>query len=591
MSNNTANNLLSVKNLVTAFSAGEGRINAVNNISFNIKKGQVVAIVGESGSGKSVTGLSIMRLVEHGGGTIEDGQILFGSDNVFFDLTRFTEDQMRTIRGKGISMIFQDPMTTLNPALTCGHQIKEMVKLHLHMNEKQATEHVLDLLNQVEIEEPEQALKKYPHEFSGGQLQRILIAMAISCNPQLIIADEPTTALDASVRAKILNILKDVQRKRNLAVLFITHDLDSVMHFADKILVMYAGKIVERGFLREVVQKPKHPYTKGLLACKPPTSGRYYFLPTINDFMRISNDGKDLDTSVNLEDVFNDLRISESSRNMQLKKIYHGEPILTVTNLYKTYSKYAGLFRQAKEFHAVRNVSFNLFKGETLGLVGSSGCGKSTLARCLVNLVHNDGGKIQLYNPEVFDLEEIGDLREIGHDIQYIFQDPYSSLSPRMTIGEALMEPLKYHRRLKTKQQKLDRVNELLIQVGLKPYHFDRYPHEFSGGQRQRICIARALLLEPRIIICDEAVSALDVSVQAQVLNLLNELKYEYGLSYIFISHDLNVVRYMSDRILVMEEGRIIEEGESDNLFKYPHKPYTQELVAAAFELSSALPE
>jgi peptide/nickel transport system ATP-binding protein len=586
-----ANKLLQVKNLVTSFEAGEGQLNAVNNISFDMYRGQVVALVGESGSGKSMTSLSIMRLVEHRGGSIDSGEILFLSDGISFDLTNFDEHQMRTIRGRSISMIFQDPMTSLNPALHCGYQIKEIVKLHLKYNEKKAHAHVLELLDQVGITEPVLAMKKYPHEFSGGQLQRILIAMSISCNPQLVIADEPTTALDAVVRSKILEVLKQVQKKRNLAILFITHDLDSVQHFADEILVMYAGKIVERGLVKNIFHEPEHPYTKGLLACRPPRTGRYYFLPTISDFMRISNDGKDLESSVNLSDVFKDLRISDSSRNMQLKKIYSSNPLLTTTNIYKTYNKSRGVFKTRGEFHAVHNVSFNLFKGETLGLVGASGCGKSTLARCLVNLEQKDGGKVMMMDQETFELEELGSLNEIGHDIQYIFQDPYSSLSPRMTIGEALLEALNAHPTIKTKQEKQNRINELLIQVGLKPYHFHRYPHEFSGGQRQRICIARALLLEPRVIICDEAVSALDVSVQAQVLNLLNELKYEYGLSYIFISHDLNVVRYMSDRILVMENGRIIEEGESDQLLKYPQKEYTKELVLATQDLKLVLSE
>jgi peptide/nickel transport system ATP-binding protein len=583
--------ILEIKNLVTGFKSGNGQLNAVNNISFKINRGEVVALVGESGSGKTVTGLSIMRLVEGGGGHIENGEILFKSDGVNFDLTNFTENQMRTIRGRGISMIFQDPMTTLNPAIRCGDQIIEIVKHHLKYSEAEAHAYVTDLLQQVEIPNPKEAMKKYPHEFSGGQLQRVLIAMSISCKPQLVIADEPTTALDVIVRNKILRILKQVQQKQNLSILFITHDLESVQQFANRVLVMYAGKIVERGTVQQIFTNPKHPYAKGLLACRPPKTGRYYFLPTVNDFMRISADGKDLDETADLAHVFKDLRISESSRNIQLNNIYNSEPILKVENLSKTYLLKQGFFSKPKRLQVLNDISFSLFEGETIGLVGASGSGKSTLARCLVNLDSSDSGKVLIQDARTKLMKQRGALQEIGQDIQYIFQDPYSSLNPRMTIGEALMEPLENHSTIKTKADKLDRINELLIQVGLKPYHFNRFPHEFSGGQRQRICIARALLLEPRVIICDEAVSALDVSVQAQVLNLLNELKYEYGLSYIFISHDLNVVRYMSDRIMVLENGKILEEAESDRLITDPQQAYTKALVSATRNRIVALSE
>lgn len=586
------NRILEIKNLVTGFKTGNGQLNAVNNISFNINRGEVVALVGESGSGKTVTGLSIMRLVEGGGGHIDSGEILFKSDGVSFDLTKFSENQMRTIRGRGISMIFQDPMTTLNPVIKCGEQIKEVVKRHLKYSESEAHAHVLDLLEQVEIPNPKEAMKKYPHEFSGGQLQRVLIAMSIACKPQLVIADEPTTALDIIVRSKILNILKQIQQKQNLSILFITHDLESVQQFADRILVMYAGKIVENGPIKDIFKNPQHPYTKGLLACRPPKTGRYYFLPTVRDFMRISADGKDLDKTVDLADVFKDLRISESSRNVQLTKIYNSEAILKVEKLSKSYRMPRGFFTKSKRLQVLNQVSLSLFEGETLGLVGASGSGKSTLARCLVSLESPDSGEVFIQDKHTKQMKHRGKLQEIGQDIQYIFQDPYSSLNPRMTIGEALMEALENHSTIKSKSDKLERINELLIQVGLKPYHFNRFPHEFSGGQRQRICIARALLLEPKVIICDEAVSALDVSVQAQVLNLLNELKYEYGLSYIFISHDLNVVRYMSDRIIILENGEILEEGESDRMMDFPQMPYTKALVSATRgKIASSLSE
>ena len=577
MSKQQPNNLLEVKNLVTSFAAGKGQVNSVSNISFKVDEGEFVALVGESGSGKSVTGLSIMRLVEHNGGFIESGQILFKSDGVNFDMVNFTEDQMRTLRGHSISMIFQDPMSTLNPVLTCREQISEMVAKHLHYKSDKLEKYVIDLLDQVGIVNPEFAMGKFPHEFSGGQLQRILIAMSISCNPKLLIADEPTTALDAAVRVKILQILREVQKKRNLSIILITHDLDSVQHFADRILVMYAGKIVERGSVKAILDSPQHPYTKGLLACRPPATHRYYFLPTLSDFMRISADGQNLET-IDLPQVFEDLRVKDNLRQKRLNEIYKHEPILSVQGLSKVYNSARSTFTN-NYFEAVKDVSFNLYSGEILGLVGSSGCGKSTLARCLVQLALKTEGKIEVRNMRTKEMEAAKSLHKIGTDIQYIFQNPYSSLSPRMTIGEALLEPLSMNPKYKTKKEKLERVNETLYQVGLKSYHFDRYPHEFSGGQRQRIAIARALLPEPRILICDEAVSALDVSVQAQVLNLLNELKYELDLSLIFISHDLNVVRYMCDRILVMDKGKIVDEGESDSLFANPKSEITRSLM------------
>lgn len=570
--------LLSVKNLKVEFPAADGRLTAVNNITFDIFPGEIVALVGESGSGKSVTGLSIIRLVEQGGGSITEGNITFLSDNIDFDLVSFTYDQMSTIRGRQISMIFQEPMTSLNPALSCGYQIAEVIRRHLKKSAAQAKTLTLEVLGQVGIPAAEEAYHKYPHQFSGGQKQRIMLAMAIACGSQLVIADEPTTALDASVQRKIIRLLKDIQQQRSLSMLYITHDLDSIEHFADRVMVMYAGKIVEQGPVREIFGNPQHPYTKGLLACRPPKKGRYYFLPTTDDFMRISADGSGVQESADLGEIFRELEVAPSVRRQQVEKIYQGEPVIKVEGLSKSYYR-RGNWWQRNRFQAVDQVSFSLYPGETLGLVGESGCGKSTLARCIIGLLEPDTGGVLMKGRDMNGYAKVPPLQRIGSKIQYVFQDPYSSLNPRRTIGQILLEPLHAHGLLNSRSERMDKVHELLAKVGLKPFHFDRYPHEFSGGQRQRICIARALLLEPEVIICDEAVSALDVSVQAHVLNLLNELKYEYGLSYIFISHDLSVVRYMSDRVMVMKDGRIVEEGEADRVFWQPQHEYTRELV------------
>ncbi len=570
--------IVSIKNFGVEFPSGMGRFTAVNNISFDIFKGEVVAIVGESGSGKSVTGLSIIQLLAKNAGASVEGSIMLNVDDRLIEINSASEREMSTIRGKHVAMIFQDPMSSLNPALRCGDQIAEAMENHLKLSASEAKLKVLSILENVGIDDPEGVYAKYPSQISGGQKQRVLIAMAISCNPDLLIADEPTTALDAAVRKRVLKTIKTMKSQKDLSILFITHDLDLAAEIADRVLVMYAGKIAEQGDMKSVFENPQHPYTKGLISSRPPKKGRYYFLPTIEDFMRLSSDGLSNETVSGKDILFKGIEITKKDREKRHRQIYGRKPILKVSHLSKSFRKNNGLFAPASRHHAVDDVSFELFRGETLGIVGQSGCGKTTLVRSIVGLNSGYNGEVLFEKKDENGYESITSLAKMGKRIQYIFQDPYASLDPRMSIGRTLAEPLEVLEKFTSKQDKLDRIYEILAQVGLKPYHYDRYPHEFSGGQRQRICIARALLLEPEILICDEPVSSLDVSVQAQVLNLLNELKYEYNLSYLFISHDLNVVRFMSDRVLVMNDGKIIEEGEADQLFEHPQEDYTKAL-------------
>lgn len=570
--------IVSIKNFGVEFPSGMGRFTAVNNISFDIFKGEVVAIVGESGSGKSVTGLSIIQLLAKNAGASVEGSIMLNVDDRSIEINSASEREMSTIRGKHVAMIFQDPMSSLNPALRCGDQIAEAMENHLKLSASEAKLKVLSILENVGIDDPEGVYAKYPSQISGGQKQRVLIAMAISCNPDLLIADEPTTALDAAVRKRVLKTIKTMKSQKDLSILFITHDLDLAAEIADRVLVMYAGKIAEQGDMKSVFENPQHPYTKGLISSRPPKKGRYYFLPTIEDFMRLSADGLSNEKVSGNEVLFKGVEITKKDREKRHQQIYVRNPILKVSHLSKSFRKNNGLFAPASRHHAVDDVSFELFRGETLGIVGQSGCGKTTLVRSIVGLNSGYNGEVLFEKKDENGYESITSLTKMGKRVQYIFQDPYASLDPRMSIGRTLAEPLEVLGKFTSKQDKLDRIYEILAQVGLKPYHYDRYPHEFSGGQRQRICIARALLLEPEILICDEPVSSLDVSVQAQVLNLLNELKYEYNLSYLFISHDLNVVRFMSDRVLVMNNGKIIEEGEADQLFEHPQEEYTKAL-------------
>ncbi|MEI7492348.1 MAG: ABC transporter ATP-binding protein [Bacteroidota bacterium] len=550
--------ILEINDLKVSFRQGKETTVAVDGISFEMHPSETLAIVGESGSGKSVTALSVMKLIPDPPGKVEAGRmIFFTKDKREINLQKASENEMAGIRGKEIAIVFQEPMTSLNPVFTCGDQVCEVIRSHFDISKTKAVMATLELFREVKLPQPDRIFRSYPHQLSGGQKQRIMIAMAVACNPSLLIADEPTTALDVTVQKKILQLLKKLQRTRKMGILFITHDLGLVSGFADRVMVMYKGKIVEQGSVSQIFNNPGHPYTQGLLACRPPLNARLRRLPTVSDF--IEGGGK---TSVEV--------IGAEERSERLLQLYKSEPVLKVRDLIK----------QFPGTRAVDKVSFDVFQGETLGIVGESGSGKTTLARVVLELVPPDSGKILFRNEEITRITK-DRLKSLRKHLQIIFQDPYSSLNPRLTAGAAILEPMKVHRLHDNDTLRKAKVRELLGKVGLLPEHANRYPHEFSGGQRQRICIARALAVEPQLLICDESVSALDVSVQAQVLNLLNDLKKELGLTYIFISHDLSVVRYMSDRIIVMNSGKIIETGDADRIFDHPHSTYTTSLIEA----------
>ncbi|MDT8412330.1 MAG: ABC transporter ATP-binding protein [Vicingaceae bacterium] len=573
--------LLEIKNLVTEFRSDGEVTKAVNNISFTLNKGETIGIVGESGSGKSVTSLSVMRLIPNPPGEITDGEILFHGKDGVIDLVKATEKQMRSLRGNEIAMIFQEPMTSLNPVYTCGDQVAEAIMLHQKVNKKEAKTITIELFKKVELPRPDVMFDTYPHQISGGQKQRVMIAMAMSCNPSILIADEPTTALDVTVQKTILELMMQLQQEQDMGIMFITHDLGVIAELADKVVVMYKGKIVEQGTVMDIFTNPQHPYTKGLLACRPPLSKRLHWLPTVSDFMSVDANGEMKEKNKSVEEVTENLVISPEETAKKHEKIYAQEPILEIKNL-KTYFPISkGVFGRAKEYvKAVNDVSFKVYPGETLGLVGESGCGKTTLGRTILKLVEPTEGRIIFEGKDITDLS-VKEMREYRKEMQIIFQDPYSSLNPRITIGEAIMEPMRVHNVFNSDAERKERVMELLKRVDLPEQHFYRYPHEFSGGQRQRICIARSLALNPKFIICDESVSALDVSVQAQVLNLLNELKEEFKFTYIFISHDLSVVKFMSDKMIVMQEGVIKEMGYADEIYNNPKTDYTKSLINA----------
>ena len=576
------NTLLEFKNLVTEFHTEGTTVKAVNGVSFTLNKGETIGIVGESGSGKSVTSLSAMRLIPSPPGIISGGEIIFHqNDGTATDLLKISEEEMRKFRGNDIAMIFQEPMTSLNPVFTCGDQVMEAIILHQKLNKKDAKDLTIKLFEEVQLPTPERIFSTYPHQISGGQKQRVMIAMAMSCQPSVLIADEPTTALDVTVQKTILQLMQNLQKEHDMGIMFITHDLGVIAELADKVVVMYKGNIVEQGNVWDIFTNPKHPYTKGLLACRPPLDKRYTFLPTVSDFMKIDENGEIIDNGISVADFTKDLAIPESERTARQKELFAKEPILQIKNL-KTYFPIKNGFFGGVSDHvkAVDNITFDVYPGETLGLVGESGCGKTTCGRTIIRLEEPTEGEM-IYKGKDIAKMNADELRIFRKDVQIIFQDPYSSLNPRMTIGNAIMEPMQVHGILENDEQRKKRVEELLARVSLDPAHFYRYPHEFSGGQRQRIGIARALAVNPKFIICDESVSALDVSVQAQVLNLLNELKEEFGLTYIFISHDLSVVKYMSDRMVVMQEGKIEEMGDADQIYNNPGTEYTQKLIDA----------
>lgn len=573
--------LLTVEGLRTVFPTDYGEVTAVNDISFSLDRGETIGIVGESGSGKSVTSLSIMRLIT-APGRIAAGRILYHtSTGEQTDLVELNNDKIRRFRGKELAMIFQEPMTSLNPVLTCGYQVAEALRLHLGLSKKAARQRTIELFELVKLPRAAQLYDAYPHEISGGQKQRVMIAMAISCDPSVLIADEPTTALDVTVQKTILGLLKSIQQDRDMGMLFITHDLGVIAEIADKVVVMYKGKAVEQGSVREIFSNPRHPYTKSLLACRPPLDKRLRQLPIVSDFMRENTDGTFTSLEKEVDATVRDYVITPEERKKHLTALYRQEPILQVNSIKTWFPVKRGIFGKVVDHvKAVDDVSFDVFPGETLGLVGESGCGKTTLGRTIIRLIEPTSGEVIFKGKNFAELHGAA-LRAMRKHIQIIFQDPYSSLNPRMTVGNAIMEPMQVHQLHVNDSLRKEKVMELLAKVSLKPEHFDRYPHEFSGGQRQRICIARALALEPKFIICDESVSALDVSVQAQVLNLLNDLKREFGLTYIFISHDLSVVKFMSDRMIVMNKGRIEEMGDPDDIYVSPKSEYTKRLIAA----------
>ncbi len=560
--------MLDISNLKIDFTNETGTSTAVNNISLEVRKGEVLAIVGESGSGKSVTALSILRLLPQPPAMYPSGKILFQPDEqTAIDLLKASKEEMMNIRGRRIAMIFQEPMTSLNPVFTCGDQIMEAIRFHEQVSFDAARARTISLLKKVRLPDPESLFNRYPHQLSGGQKQRVMIAMAMSCSPDLLICDEPTTALDVTVQKTILELIRDLQQEEKLGVIFITHDLGVVAEIADRVVVMYKGQIVETGPMKQVFQTPVHPYTKALLACRPLHFPKGKRLPVVADFLQ--------------QDVVPLVKTSPA----KTVKNTPADPLIEVRQLKVWFPAKPTLFGKPKLFNtAVDDISFKIYEGETLGIVGESGCGKTTLGRSLLKLVTPDAGSILYKGTDIAALKGTA-LRHFRKNIQLVFQDPYSSLNPKMTIGTAIGEPLLVHGIVSGKTQRRNKAIELLEKVNLPGEYYDRYPHEFSGGQRQRIVIARALALNPSFLVCDESVSALDVSVQAQVLNLLNDLKKEFGLTIVFISHDLSVVRYISDRIMVMERGKIVEAGLADEVFYHPREEYTKKLIAAIPDL------
>ena len=576
------NPLLKVNNLHISFCRDSQWQEAVHGVDFEVFEGKTLGIVGESGSGKSVSNLAVMQLLDRRKSKIEADSILLEDK----DISHYNDDKMSEVRGRQIAMIFQEPMTSLNPVYKCGFQVMEafgfnatespsrrVTKGSRSLGDLESKRKVLELFEKVKLPNPEIIFDKYPHELSGGQKQRVMIAMALISNPKVLIADEPTTALDVTVQKEILKLLKELQRENGMSMIFITHDLGVVSEIADDVIVMNKGVIVEKGKTHDILNNPQHPYTKGLIACRPPLDYRLERLPVVKEFL----DGKWTDNN----QVKNELLITDEEREKQHELLYSQEPILKVENLRTWYPLRKGVFGRTYDYiKSVDDVSFDVYPGETLGLVGESGCGKTTLGRSILRLVEPTSGNVIFEGRDITKLNN-KELREYRKQAQIVFQDPYSSLNPRICVGDSIAEPMLVHGIEKDAKKRRERVCRLLEEVGLEASHYQRYPHEFSGGQRQRICIARALAVNPKLIICDESVSALDVSVQAQVLNLINRLKKEFHFTYIFISHDLSVVRFMSDRVVVMYNGKIQEMNEADALFNNPQNDYTKKLIAA----------
>ena len=548
--------MLQVRNLTIKFLSEKDENEVVKNISFNLKENKILGIVGESGSGKSVTSLAVLGLLPKN--TIQDGTIFFDEKN----LLTISDKEFQQIRGNKIAMIFQEPMSSLNPTLTCGSQVAEVLKQHTGLNKKEIYQEVISLFQKVKLPLPDRIFNSYPHQISGGQKQRVMIAIAIACKPDLLIADEPTTALDVTVQKEIILLLKELQKENKMSILLISHDLSLVSEIADNVIILFKGKIVENGITTDIFHSPQHNYTKGLINSKPNLNQRLKKLPTVEDFIK-----NKISTDV----------YTKKERDAYHRKIYELKPLLEIVDLKKYFNTSVG-FAKKPFIKAVDAISFKLYEGETLGLVGESGCGKTTLGRAIMQLEKITSGKIFYKGRDITHLSKTA-LQNLRKEIQIIFQDPFSSLNPRISIGNAILEPMNVHGVLSNDKERKIYVIELLKKVGLEEEHFNKYPHEFSGGQRQRIGIARAIALKPKIIICDESVSALDVSVQAQVLNLLNELKSTFNFSYIFISHDLSVVKYMSDQLVVMNKGKIEEIDDADTIYKTPTSEYTKNLI------------
>ena len=553
--------ILDIKNLSLSFKNNKTANQVLFNVSYQLHENEILGVVGESGSGKSVSSLAVLGLLPKKQTIFNSGEILFSNN----DLLSFKNDDFRKLRGHKIAMIFQEPMTSLNPSLTCGKQVVEILQEHLGLSNAKAKDEVLLLFEKVKLPDPEVIYSKYPHQISGGQKQRVMIAMAIACKPDVLIADEPTTALDVTVQKEIIALLKDIQKETGMSIIFISHDLSLISEISDRVVVMYKGTIVEQGAVSDVFHNPQHEYTKALINSRPSVNQRLKVLPTISDYLNNTTQHE---------------IVSVNERVEYHKTLYSTEPLLRVENVEKSYMTKGFLFKKDIEFKAVNDVSFNLYEGETLGLVGESGCGKSTLGNAILQLDKATSGQVFYKGQDITNISKT-ELRTLRKEIQLIFQDPYSSLNPRLPVGKAIMEPMKVHKLYANDKERKEKTLELLKRVGLEESHFYRYPHEFSGGQRQRIGIARTIAVNPKLIICDESVSALDISVQAQVLNLLNELKDNFGFSYIFISHDLAVVKYMSDQLVVMNKGKIEEIGEADSIYENPKTEYTKSLIDA----------